>query len=110
MIVNWLGAFALTQLVEMPLYVYAMRRTHTLSNRLLVGFGASALTHPVVWFVFPRLGWFDSHVEMVAWAELFAVVTEALYLSWCRASRPWLWALVANMGSFGVGVLLIWLR
>src|SRR5689334_18085550 len=82
----WLSGFAFTQIVEVPIYVAAMRRTpsddHPLLRRLPVqialAFGASLVTHPIVWFVIPRIR-FDSYGQMVACAESFAVAVEALY-------------------------------
>lgn len=94
---SWLYAFVFTQIVEVPIY----RRTTGCS--FLVAFGASAMTHPIVWFAFPRLPlpfWW-----MVATAETFAVIAEALYLWFFRLPRPLLWSLVANGSSAGLGLL-----
>jgi hypothetical protein len=92
----WLLAFAFTQAIEIPLY----RRA---GASLPVAFGASALTHPLVWFAFPRLplpwGW------MVFWAELFAVLAEALWLRAFRVPRPLPWSLAANLASLSLGLL-----
>lgn len=70
----WLRAFAFTQVVEIPVYMKLLRvKWH-------VAFGASALTHPIVWFVI-----FRSHLvhdEMrFGVAELFAFVAEAIYFA-----------------------------
>ena len=46
---RWLFAFAITQAVECPIYTRVFR------VRLPVAFAASALTHPVVCFVFPAV-------------------------------------------------------
>jgi hypothetical protein len=95
-LLSWLLAFAFTQAVEIPLY----RRA---GAPLWVAFGASALTHPVVWFVFPRAGlpW----LWMVLWAELFAWLAEALWLRWHGVQRPLLWSLLANGASLSLGLL-----
>lgn len=70
-VVAWLAAFAFTQIVEAPLY----RRL--LGVSWLAAFGASAITHPFVWFVFPRI-----HVSWL-WrtlgSEIFAWVVEAAW-------------------------------
>ena len=93
---GWLLAFAFTQAVEIPIY----RRA---GAPLWVAFAASALTHPVVWFVFPlaglEWGW------MVVWAELFAWLAEALWLRWHGVRRPLLWSLLANGASLSLGLL-----
>lgn len=94
-LVHWLAAFALTQLVEVPIYLRAQRR-------FSVAFGASAITHPVVWFVVPLL-WHGSYAGMVIVAETFAVVTEALWLRRAEVPRAFTWSLVANGASVAVG-------
>ena len=103
---SWLWAFALTQLIEVPIYVLAMRKHLPLARCLAVAFGASALPHPIVWFVIPRIWSLPTYWGMVVFAEVFAVVAEALYLRWCRIPRPWLWARVANVTS--AGSVLLW--
>ena len=92
----WLLAFAFTQAVEIPIY----RRA---GAPLWVAFGASALTHPVVWFVFPQadLPW----LWMVLWAELFAWLAEAAWLRWNGVRRPLRWSLLANGASLALGLL-----
>ncbi len=96
---GWLLAFGLTQLVEAPLYRWAAGASWT------AALTASTLTHPVVWFVFPLLlhTGFD-YVPMVAAAELFAVVIEALWLQRCRVSHPARWSVIANASSLCVGL------
>ena len=97
----WLEAFVLTQVVEMPIYsVVAEGRWW---KRLAIAFGASAITHPIVWFVImPNFG---PYWTMVAIAEGFAFAAEAVYLRLLGVRRAWLWALVANAASFGGGLL-----
>ncbi len=95
----WLAAFAFTQLVEVPIYAVALR------TRVLTAFGASAITHPVVWFViFPFVPL--PYLGLAAVAEAFAVLAEGAYF-WVllRRRRVWLWALVANAASCGLGLL-----
>lgn len=103
---DWLLAFALTQLIEAPLYTLALRRRGGRSWAAAMGiaFGASALTHPFVWFAFPAA--IDPLVLRIAVSEVFALVVETLWLAAFRLPRPWAWALAVNGASFGVGVLL----
>ncbi len=71
----WLIGFTFTQAIEVPLY---LRVTH---GRWSTSFLASTLTHPIVWFVFPRvcpLAW--GYWGMVAAAEVFAVAGETVWL------------------------------
>ena len=108
---SWIGAFLLTQAIELPIYALGTRGT-TLSVpwRLAVGFGASAVTHPVVWFVLRAL--LERRLGFVVFflaAETFAVVTEALYLRAFGVPRPWRLSLAANATSASIGLLLWWL-
>jgi hypothetical protein len=100
----WLAVFALTQLVEVPVVVALARRAEPRRARLVVvALLATALTHPVVWFVLPRLGL--TYVAYVWLAELFAWLTEAaLYaraLPALGAPRAILISLAANAASAG---------
>jgi tetrahydromethanopterin S-methyltransferase subunit E len=110
--VSWLGAFLLTQAIELPIYVLGTRGTTlSLPWRLAIGLGASAVTHPVVWFVLrdhlsPVIGF----PALFVLAETFAVVTEALYLRAFDVPRPWRLSLLANATSASVGLLLWWLQ
>jgi len=112
----WFWAFLFTQIVEVPIYMRAMRA------RFHEALGASSLTHPIVWFVIPDL--WDSlylhviqrraslwlapstrYVIMVVIAEVFAVVAEAIYFRIMGLEKPWRWSFIANMASFGLGSL-----
>ncbi len=98
MLLAWLGAFAVTQAVEVPLYGRALR------GRWGVAFAASLWTHPVVWFGFPL--WFRTlgHVRQVVLAEAFAVAIEAVWLWRFGVRRSIWWALAANAASVAVGL------
>ncbi len=105
---TWLQAFLLTQALEVPFYLLGMRGTPLSAPlRVAVAFGASALTHPIVWFVLPgllapALGWWGYFVV----AETFAVVTEWWYLRSFEVPHPLRWSLVANGVSMTTGLLL----
>lgn len=107
MLVDWLLAFIATALIEVPIVVAATRDLGlTLKLRSLVVLGAQALTHPLVWFVFPRL---PGSAEAWFWcSELTAVVLEGvLYaraLTGLGALRAFGLAAVANAVSLGVGI------
>jgi hypothetical protein len=112
----WFWAFLFTQVVEVPIYMRALRA------RFHEALGASSLTHPIVWFVIPGLCdslylqiiqrrtsiWLapsTRYVMMVVVAEVFAVVAEAIYFRIIGLEKPWRWSLIANMASFGLGSL-----
>ena len=101
-IIAWLSAFVLTQLVECPIYVWALRPRR---NVWAWAFLASAITHPLVFFVFPTLE-LGSYWNNVAYAEAFAVCIEAAYLSALSVRYSVLWALLANGTSLVVGLTL----
>jgi hypothetical protein len=99
----WLSAFFFTQCVEVPIYAKLAK------TGWLPAFGASSLTHPIVWFVIPSL-WKGSYWGMVAVAETFAVVAEALYLGLgFKVKRALAWSLLANAASAGLGLLSRWM-
>lgn len=99
----WAKAFAFTEIVEAPLYRFAVPTSWR------AGLAASAITHPFVWFAFPWMGerldlsWTASCVA----SEIFAWSVEALFfrrlcrISWARAA---LVSLVANGASLGLGL------
>jgi hypothetical protein len=124
MLARWIYAFVLTQAIEIPIYLYAFRRQgspRSLWRRALIAFGASAMTHPVVWFVLPALwrageAWMaprgvrfddpESFLRRAAydgWLEGFAFAAEAVYLRAFGLRRAVGWSLVANMASAGIG-------
>lgn len=103
---SWLVAFALTQAVELPIFVFGLRRW-PLWKRVAVGFAASAATHPWVWFVLPpylrpSLGYWG----YVALVECLVIVAEALFLAGMGISRrrAFGWSAAANVASALVGL------
>ena len=64
---------------------------------------ASTLTHPVVFFLFPRL-WPGGYWSQVAAAEAFAVAGEAALLTALGVPLSILWAIAANLLSAGLGL------
>ena len=105
---SWLGAFALTQVVEMGVYANTPGPPRPLRERLAIAFGASAITHPIVWFVITplylplELDWWT----LVTVAEIFAFVTEGLWMAAFshRLSYAFGASLLANGLSFTIGL------
>ena len=97
-VLAWLAAFAFTQAIEVPVY----RRA---GCSWWGAFGASAITHPIVWFViFPYVPW--GYVAKGALAEIFAWSVEALWLhSVQKRTHAWAWSLLANALSFSLGLV-----
>lgn len=123
----WVRAFAFTQAIEVPLYIAAfswlrlqpqtvggIARLMPLWLRAVVAFLCSLLSHPVVWFGFPRLFQMGrlatldplpNYVAMVVAAEIFAVGSEAILLWAVRLRYALLVAFVINMTSMSLGFL-----
>jgi hypothetical protein len=122
-------AFAVTQLVEVPIYLRALRGdargagARSLGVRMVIAFGASAITHPIVWFVMPSavmalygaalregapaLGEVGRTLLYGTVAEGFAVLAEALYLRGLGVRRALAWSLGANAASVIVGTVVV---
>jgi hypothetical protein len=104
----WAVAFLFTEAVEAPIYTVALR-DFNLVPRLILAFGASLLTHPLVWLFVGAYG-DHGYWKAVAAAEIFAVLVEAGYLRALAASNVLGWASFANASSFALGLLcrMIW--
>lgn len=110
----WLSAFLFTQAVEVPVYAVGLQRSRDdapfpitgAPARAVAAFGASLITHPVVWFLIPRIR-FGSYEAMVFAAESFAVIVEALYFHAIGAMtmrRAILFSILANGASVTLGL------
>jgi len=99
---SWTKAFVLTQVVEAPIY----RRVANVP--WWAALAPSALTHPFVWFLFPRLRALGvSYLGMAAAAEAFAWLVEAGFLVVaCKLPprRALAVSLLANATSVVVGL------
>lgn len=95
----WFEAFLLTQLIEAPLYRIMLR------CGLFRAFGASLLTHPIVWFIIPAIWHWRSYAAYFIMAECFAVVAEALYFRRFGGKRAFIASFVANATSASAGLL-----
>ncbi len=105
---QWLIAFVLTQVVEMGVYANVPGAARPLRERLAIAFGASGITHPIVWFVIAPL-YGPLHLDwwtVVAIAEVFAFVVEGIWLALFghRVLVAFAASLVANGLSFTIGL------
>jgi hypothetical protein len=100
---DWFWAFVATEAMELPVYVWGLRRTGRGGiARAAIAFGASLLTHPVVWFGSPHLPF--GYGLRVGMAEAGAVLAEAAWMAAWGAPRPLALALLANATSLSVGL------
>lgn len=95
---RWLLAFAVTQAIEIPIYLWATPG-RPWARRLWIAAMASVMTHPIVW----AMGWvIRPYLLYVLVAETFAVVVETLWLRYHGVPQPFWWALTANATSVAV--------
>ncbi|HEX2749389.1 MAG TPA: hypothetical protein VHM91_15375 [Verrucomicrobiales bacterium] len=105
---EWAYAYALTQLIEVPVYLVAARKLPA-PRRWLYALGASTLTHPVLWFLFP---WpappvmMSDYVTVFLCGEGWVVIAEACWGRYLQVSRPWRWSILANGISMLTGLVL----
>ncbi len=108
---QWHLAFLLTLVLEVPVYVLMTRGAVPAWHGALAGILCSAVTHPLLWFIWTRVIATIGYVPYVVSGELLVAATETgiLFLV-CRPlrwGRALLASLMANGFSFGVGLLLL---
>lgn len=108
-IVDWLRAFALTLLFEIPVATPLLARVErTIARRISIVVVANLATHPLVWFLFPGLAL--GRATRLALSEVWAIAAElAIYwLVWpaLRLRRAALVSLLANGASLAAGLAL----
>ena len=106
--IAWLAAFVFTQIVEIPIYLVALARVPRPSSRLrdlLIAFGATAITHPLFWLLFPKNLSPHAYLTATALAEMLVVLVEAAWLRAFGVRRAILWSVLANAASLGLGLL-----
>ena len=105
--IGWLSAFAVTQIIEAPIYAHALatQTSRGWGSRWAIALGASALTHPFIYLILPDL-WGGGWLSYVLAAEAIAICVEALWLSHFGLRRAMLIALLANVASTIFGLAL----
>lgn len=99
---DWLTAFVLTQLIEVPILA-AWLRGRPWPQRLGLAFGASAITHPILWFVLRPILASGNFVAYVVIGEAFATLFEAWYLKRLGVADPLLASVSSNAASWLTG-------
>lgn len=105
-VADWLRAFALTLLIEIPVAAALLRPVEPrTARRISFVVVANLATHPLVWFLFPGLA--TGRIARLAASEAWAIAAElAIYLLvWPALGLPRaaLVALAANGASVAGG-------
>ena len=108
-IVDWLRAFAVTLLVEVPIATPLLGVVErSIARRIAIVVVANLATHPLVWFLFPGLA--AGRATRLALSEAWALLAEwtIFILVWpsLRDRRAGLVSLAANAASVAAGVAL----
>ena len=110
LVLPWLSAFLVTQLVEGPIYALWMRRDFHLFPALIRSAALQVTTHPLLWLVFfDVMAVFGGYAPTVIVAEICVVAVEGALLAWMWPAASWrrayAAALTANAVSTVVGLL-----
>ena len=108
MIFAWLRSLGFTLAVEVPVFVLFARGQVPAGRAALAGAAGTLLTHPVLWFLWPRF--FHDYTSFIVTGEILVAVIEgftffALARS-LRLSRAISASFIANAASYGLGALL----
>ncbi len=108
LVLAWARAFVFTLVVEVPIYAGLSWKRAPLWHLVLAAAACTAVTHPLLWFVWARLVQ-DPTTAVVVGEILVAAVEGLLFFALVkRVTLPWALgtAFVANAASYGLGQLL----
>lgn len=108
--------YLLTILIETPILVLGLSKSHSLKRKLFAGVWLTACTYPIVVLVLPLVFEHSSRATYLVVAEIFAPVAECI-LFWLaygkreEAGRRSMWRdfaviVIANLASFLAGEVL----
>lgn len=109
---DYLGAFGLTLLLETPLYFLFLKKAIPARRTLLASLVVNLLTHPAVWFFWPRILADSSFtIGNTIWiCEIFALTVEMLVLRYAFRipfKRAFYASFTANLFSWWIGILIL---
>ena len=118
---DMLIGYLITIAIETPVLLVGLSARHSLGVRLFAGVWLTACTYPVLWLVLPQLIPPDRehYVAYLAVGETWVPIAECV-LFWLAFGRSEEWlkpsmgrdlaaVTVANLASFGIGMLLQWI-
>lgn len=102
--------YLLTIAIETPVLVFGLARAHPLGRRIVAGIWLTACTYPIVVLVLPIL--IGPRIPYLIVAETFAPVAECILFALAFGNRDTrvrdsAAIIVANLLSFGLGLLLV---
>ena len=110
---NFLYAFLFTQIVEIPVVFILIRRVYkheeiNISKIIFIGFIASALTLPYLWFILPFYI-FNKTIYVIIGESLVVLVETIIYnqLLKIKLSESFKISLAANASSFLFGLFIL---
>ena len=107
LLADWALSFALTLIVEVPLFA-ALGRGLPAWRAAVVGAVGSCVTHPLLWFVWPRI--VSDYTAFLVTGEVLVTLIEALIvviaLPDAGLRRALVMSCVANAASLGLGLVL----
>ena len=110
---NFLYAFLFTQIVEIPVVFILIRRVYkheeiNISKIIFIGFIASALTLPYLWFILPFYI-FNKTIYVIIGESLVILVETIIYnqLLKIKLSESFKISLAANASSFLFGLFIL---
>ena len=110
---QWLRAFLLTLLLEIPVFVLFVRGRVPMLRAVLAGAAGTCFTHPLLWLVWPYLDP-DHYAVHVAVSEFLIAVMETLTFHAIarpvKLGRAAAASFCANALSTGAGLLIYWLE
>jgi hypothetical protein len=104
----WVKSFALTLIIEIPIFSVLVRREVPLWRGALAGALGTCFTHPCLWFIWPFV--VRDYVPYIVSGELLIATIESL--TFFAVARPISIkkaigvSFVANAASYGIGALL----
>jgi len=111
-IMQWLRAFLLTFLFEIPVFVLIVRGRVPMLRAALAGTAGTCITHPLLWLIWPYLDP-DHYATNLAIAEVIIAVVETMtFFALARPvklGRAAAASFSANAFSAGMGLLIYWL-
>ncbi len=99
---DWLIAFFFTLLIEVPIWLCWMREK-SLRLRWFVAIGASTITHPCLWFLFPWES--GDYLTLLITAETAVFLVEGVWALAFKVKRPFLLSFCANAVSCTAGLI-----